>query len=324
MQDIKPIAVTGATGFVGRSVVRELRRRGWPVRALVRDADKAQRVLGDGGAELVVGDVLDRRTPGRLLAGAGAVVHLIGIIREAPGGQTFRRMHVHATEAITEAARATGVTRIVHMSALGADLDARTEYWRTKAAAERIVQRSGLRWTILRPSLIHGPGGEFMQQVKGWVTGRSAPFVFLPYFSRLSSLGPPPKFEAPSAEPVYVEDVAAVVAETLAARNSDAIGEIYPLAGSERLTWPELLIWARDHIPNAKRALKPMGIPGEVAALKARGCAMLGLKHAMPFDEGMAVMGQADSVAKTSKAAEQLGVRFRPFRRTMAEYAVAM
>ncbi len=324
MSEHRTVAVTGASGFVGRHAVRELLRRGWRVRALVRDADKAARALPTDadGLELVVGDVLDGRAPSRLVSGTDACVHLIGIIREAPGGQTFRRMHIHATEAITEAAKHAGVERFVHMSAIGADPDERTPYWRSKGTAEQIVRRSGLAWTILRASMIHGPDGEFMQQVKGWVTGRTLPFLFMPYFNRVVSPGPPPEFEAPVVQPVHVEDVAKVLGECLESRQ--AVGEVYALAGSERLTWPELLECARDSIPNAKHKLKAIGIPGEFAALKAKGWAMLGLKYAMPFDEGMAIMGQTDSTARTGKAEDQLGVRFRPFRSSMREYASAM
>src|SRR3989442_13634872 len=112
------VAVTGATGFVGRHLVDPLRRRGHAVRALVRDPARA-RWLGAGGGELVPGDVRDPPSLRPFVEGADAAIHLVGIIVER-GRQTFAAVHVAGTEAVHAAARAAGVRRFVHMSAVGA------------------------------------------------------------------------------------------------------------------------------------------------------------------------------------------------------------
>ncbi|MEM9374504.1 MAG: SDR family NAD(P)-dependent oxidoreductase, partial [Planctomycetota bacterium] len=98
------VAVTGATGFVGRSIVRELLVRGWSVRAFARSEAKARKVLPEGaGLSVVQGGILDRDRLDELLDGADACVHLVGIIREAGGQQTFENMHAEATRRVIRA-----------------------------------------------------------------------------------------------------------------------------------------------------------------------------------------------------------------------------
>ena len=310
------ICVTGASGFVGRHVVKELLSRGHVVRALVRDADKARAALGrHDDLHLVIGDILDDGALEALTSACDACVHLVGIIREAPGGQTFERMHVRATEAVLGACDRAGVRRYVHMSALGVGAEGVCEYQRTKHEAERAVRASALRWTIFRPGLIHGPESEFVSLVADWVRGKGLPGTFLPYFSRsvedTSVLLGPVRQEIPVVAPVSVNDVAWCFAEAI--ENESAIGEIYNLAGPDTMTLPQLLIRYRDAVPGAKEGLKPRGIPDGPAAMAARIAKMLKLDPLMPFDEGMARMGARDSVAALDKPEAHLGWTPSPF-----------
>lgn len=326
------VAVTGATGFVGRELVRELLARGLRVRALVRSEEKARRVLpaealDDGRIALVQGDVLSPETAGALVRDVDAVIHLIGIIREAEGGQTFERMHVLATNRIVEAAEAEQnrrgeLIRYCHMSALGVCDEGVSAYQKTKFEAEQTVRRSRLAWTIFRPGLIHGQDGEFMQMIRDWSMGRSAPWLFLPYFTRVPTDWAPPMPpipEAPTVAPVAVSDVAGAFCDALARERS--IGEIYALVGPERMTMPEMLRTVRDHVPLGRKNMPTIGIPGEAAALKAKGAAAIGMGGALPFDEGMAQMGAQDSVAETTKARADLGFEPVGFAESFAEYA---
>src|SRR6185436_19566424 len=125
----------------------------------------------------------DARVLERGMRGASAVIHLVGIIFEQPySGVTFQRMHFEGTRAVVDAAKLAGVKRYVHMSALGTRMDAASDYHKTKYAAEQYVRASGLDWTIFRPSMIHGPKGEFMQMVNKWVHKKEPPFFAMPYF----------------------------------------------------------------------------------------------------------------------------------------------
>jgi uncharacterized protein YbjT (DUF2867 family) len=322
------IALTGASGFLGREIARELLARGHSVRGLVRSRDKAASALpSHPSLRLIEGDILDGGDGGTALAGltAGvdAVINAVGIIRES-AGQTFRKMHVDATRHLVTAARDSGVKRYIHVSALGANPEGKAEYQRTKYEAEQIVRKSDLDWTILRPSMIHGPHSSFINLAKGWCSGNKQPWFFLPYFSRgrLSSEDVPAAAvyrEPASISPVAVEDVAWAAAECL--RKDDAIGEVYTLTGPETLTWPEFLDYMCETIPGSNHALNPLGIPSEAAAIQAKVAKAIGLGQLLPFDEGMAIMGALDSTGSSDKAKLQLGFTPRPFRESFATYA---
>ena len=314
------VSVTGATGFVGRFVVRELRSRGVRVRALVRDARKAVRVLSEEGVELVIGDVLDTDSMDELAAGAGAMVHLVGIRREKPGGITFRKLHVEATRNAVAAAERAGVRRYIQMSALGARPDAASAYHKTKWAAEEIVRGSSLAWTIVRPSLILGPGGEFMQMATGWARGTEPPKHFMPYFCK-----PAPSVGAPvpdtcdnsaSVQPVSVADVALSIAAAL--ERDSAIGEVYPLVGPVAYSWPQMLVLIRDATPGAKPKIKPRGVPGVFAHYLAWAMGKAGLGTLLPFGPSEPLMAIEDNTGSPAKTRGDLGVDPAPLDRVLA------
>jgi uncharacterized protein YbjT (DUF2867 family) len=325
MTNQRTVAVTGATGFVGRYVVREMLSRGWAVRGLVRSREKAAQVLPrDPALTLIEGDdVLGEGVLDTLVKGCDAAINTLGIIRERTGGQTFRKVHVLSVQSLVEACQGAGVSRIVQISALGASLGGRTEYQRTKGEGERAVRESGIPWTIFRPSSIHGKDGELVQIVKGWVTGKSQPWFFLPYFTRgvkredvpMAALYPEPAKLAP----VAVEDVAWAVGECF--ERPASIGEIYNLGGPEVLTWPEMLVLFRDTIPGANRSLQPLGIPAQQAAMQAKIAKSLGLGGLLPFDEGMAIMGAEDATGEVHKARAHLGFQPIAFSERMPQYA---
>ena len=306
----KTIAVAGSTGFLGRHVVTELLSRGWNVRALARDVDRASESLNTGEAgealEVVAGDAFDRDALARLCAGADAMVNCIGIIREASGGQTFERIHVRATQRLVEACKAASVDRFIQISALGVRDEAPTPYFRSKFESEMALRNSGLGWTILRPSMILGEGSEFVTMAQGWVTGKQAPHLFVPYFQRHVS-GPPipgiAKLEDPKLQPIAVEDVAKAVAESIA--REEANGELYHLTGPETMTMPEILERIKESTPLAKN-LPMVPMPHSVAANIAKAAKAVGLRDALPFDYGMAIMASEDSIAKRDKLAAHL------------------
>jgi uncharacterized protein YbjT (DUF2867 family) len=329
MSSTRTVAVTGASGFVGRSIVSELLSRGFHVRALVRDREKARAVLprrNDDALRLVIGDVADAPRVADLVAGTHACIHLIGIIRESrdmASGRalTFRQIHVEATRTVLEACVSHGVTRYIHMSALGVTPNGVSDYQKSKFEAESIVRMSDREWTIFRPGLIHGPGGEFVQMMKKVITGEMPPYLFMPYFTRgiedkRVPLGPV-HHEDPIVQPVAVEDVARAFVGSI--DNPATHGEVYNLVGPEALPWPAMLRFMRDALHAGK--IEPFGLPGEVAALGAIAAQRLGMGGMIPFDAGMARMGAQDATASLDKARADLDFRPRAFRETFAAYA---
>jgi len=156
------VFVTGASGFVGSEILRQLVAAGHTPRCLVRPGSEGKLALREG-VEIHPGDATVAESLEGALAGCDAVIHLIGIIREFPGrGITFRQLHVATTENIVAAASAQGVRRFLHMSANGARAGADSPYHRSKWTAEELVREADLDWTIFRPSVIFGPGDGFV------------------------------------------------------------------------------------------------------------------------------------------------------------------
>ena len=159
------VFVTGATGFVGREVVKQLVAAGHDVKALVREGSEDKLPVRER-VEIVNGDATDADSLDGPLSGCDAAIHLIGIIREyRDRGITFKKLHVETTENIIEACLDQGVSRYLHMSSNGTRENGSTAYHRTKWQAEELVRESELQWTIFRPSLIFGPGSEFVAMV---------------------------------------------------------------------------------------------------------------------------------------------------------------
>lgn len=217
------IALTGATGYVGRCVVERLLRRDHALRVLARHRDRAG-WMTDRGVEVVEGGLDSSPALAQLVAGAGAVVHLVGIIEEI-GRQTFQRVHVEGTRAVLAAARAAAVPRFVHMSALGARHDpAATAYHRTKAEAEELVAANGLSYAIMRPSLVAGAANPVLTMLVRML--RFAPVI------------PVIGDGAYRLQPVAQEDVAEAFATAV---EQPAIQGRFDIAGPEQLTYHQLL-----------------------------------------------------------------------------------
>lgn len=167
------VFVTGSTGFVGNHVVKELLEKGHQVSALVRPGSEYKLKQPDK-LELITGEVTESADLVQGMKGCDAAIHLVGIIRAFPSQDiTFERLHTEATANVIKAAKDAKVPQLLHMSALGAKEDGSTPYLRTKFAAEELVRQSGLNYTIFRPSLIFGRGGDaitmFGDMVKKYV-----------------------------------------------------------------------------------------------------------------------------------------------------------
>lgn len=213
--------ISGGTGFVGGHLIRELLGRGHQARLLVHRRSPASE-----GLEQVEGDVTRLESFEKTAEGCDAMINLVGIIREFPAkGITFEHLHVQATANMLAAAKKAGIRRYLQMSAVGTRPGAVSAYHKTKYQAEELVRASGLEWTILRPSLIYGPGDAFVTLLAGQL--------------RLSPVMPVMGSGTYRLQPIHVGDVARCFA--LALERPETIGQCYELCGNDRLNFNDLL-----------------------------------------------------------------------------------
>lgn len=287
------ILVTGGTGYVGSHLLAHLRRRGEPVRLLVRDTNRYQH-LATGNIELIEGDVTDPPSLPAALEGVDQIIHLVAIIRERPGGVTFERINYGGTLNIVDAAKAAGVKRIVHQSALGARPDPALPYFDTKYRAEQYVQHSGLSYAILRPSVIFGEGDEFVNKL--------ADLVRKPLFILPAPVVPVVGDGSTPFAPLWIGDWVAVVAAIL---DDPALnGQIYELGGPRRISYEEMMNEimavigikrAKLHVPVPLMKL-PVWIMDKVLAnppIAIEQLKMLALDNATPGDTAARLAGHA-------------------------------
>ena len=171
------VLVTGATGFVGRSVVTQLLEAGHQVAALTRDPNRAT-ALPASGVMVVKGDVLDAASLARACEGAEAVIHLVAVIRESGRSQTFSSINVEGTRNVLSDAAKSGVGTVVHASTVGAVDDPGLPYMRSRWQAEQLVVDSGIPFSILRFSVAFGAGDEFINPLAAMV--KALPVAPLP------------------------------------------------------------------------------------------------------------------------------------------------
>jgi NADH dehydrogenase len=218
----RTIAILGGSGFVGRALVARLLADGHRVRVLSRSDDTRART--PSAAEHLVGDVYAAGFLREAFAGCDAVINLVGILNErGDDGRGFRKVYVELAESVLAAMRDTGVRRLLQMSALHAG-DGESHYLKARGEAETLVRASGLDWTLLRPSVIAGPGD-----------GLFCRFAQLLRFAPGLPLG---RADA-RFQPVWVGDVAAAFARSLV--DDATIGRSYDLVGPEVMTLGEIV-----------------------------------------------------------------------------------
>ncbi len=213
----KLATVYGGSGFVGRYVVQRLARAGWRVRVAVRRPNEALfvRTYGvPGQVEPVLCNVRDDVSVRAAMEGAEAVVNCVGILVEQ-GRNTFDAIHHLAAGRIARLAAECGVSRLVHVSAIGADEHSRSAYARSKAQGERAVLEHFTSAMILRPSVIFGQEDEFFNR-----------------FARMAVISPvvPLVGGKTRFQPVYVDDVAHAAAKGAL---GEAEGGLHELGGPD-------------------------------------------------------------------------------------------
>ncbi len=242
-QNGKIATIFGASGFVGRHIVRSLARRGWRIRAAERRPDLAGHLQPLGGPGQIQPVQANLRYPwsvDRAIEGTDAVVNLVGILYPT-GRQSFLDIHKKGAAAVAGAAIDAGVDTIVHMSAIGADANSPSEYARSKAAGEGAVREIAPGATIMRPSIVFGPEDMFFNR-----------FAAL---ARLSPVLPLIGGGHTKFQPVFVGDVAEAFARVV--DGEARAGLTYELGGPQIKSFKECLDLMLEII-GRKRLLVPL------------------------------------------------------------------
>ena len=232
----KNILLVGGSGFLGSHVSRRLAAQGHRLTVPTRHRERARHLLVLPTVEVVETNVHDDVRLAELVAGQDAVINLVGILHGRyglPYGPDFARAHVGLPRRIAAACRAAGVRRLIHASALNADVNGPSQYLRSKGEGEAALRAAGesLDLTLFRPSAIFGPDD-----------------AFLNLFARLQRLFPlmPLGNVQAKFQPVYVEDVAQAIVASL--DRADAFGQAYCCCGPRVYTLAELVRYVGEQI----------------------------------------------------------------------------
>jgi uncharacterized protein YbjT (DUF2867 family) len=234
------LLLTGATGTIGRQVLRRLTAAGADVRCLVRDPRRlgTERVR----VQIALGDLGDPLSFRHAVRGVDTVVHLASVIRDQPIG-SIEELDGVATWRLVQAAERAGASRFVFFSTLAASTRSRARLMRAKAIAERAVVQSSLEHTVFAPSIVYSPDD---------------PFITLLERMSLLPVVPISGSGRASFQPIWAEDVADCVIAALpgGGHGSDAIGARYELAGPQTLSYEEIVARALASFGRQRRIVK--------------------------------------------------------------------
>ena len=255
------IVLIGASGFLGRHLLKKLMAEQHQCVVLTRVAARRGSISLLPGVELVQTDVFATAALAEQFSGADAVVSMAGILNESgKGGKGFQRVHVDLVKGIIAACRQAGVSRLLHVSALNAGQGS-SHYLKSKGQSEALLRSADdLNISIFQPSVIFGSGDQFFNR-----------------FASMLKTMPVMPLACPDArlQPVYAGDVANVMVASL--DDPKTWGESYELAGPQIYTMKELLEWTAKNMGLRR---KIVGLPGPLSATMA---VLMGLVPGKPF-----------------------------------------
>ena len=271
------ILLTGITGFIGRNVARALRDAGHRVIGVSRSASGPDAIRGDFTRDVQPEAWIPR------LAGVDIAINAVGILREQ-GRQTFESVHTRAPQALFDACARAGVTRVIQISALGADSGA-SGYFRSKHAADRHLATLPLDWTIVQPSLVYGEGGT------------SAKMFSL--FASLPIIGVPGRGDQ-RVQPIHVDDLAEALVNLCQRRTASR--EKIALVGSQAMTYRQMLLELRRAMGLSRALILPL--PMRLMRIGAR---ISELSPRSLLDRETLAMLEAGNVASPAATIQLLG-----------------
>ena len=303
----KLVTIYGGSGFVGRYIASRMAKAGWRVRVAVRRPNEALFVKTYGvvgQVEPVLCNIRDDSSVRDALRGADAVVNCVGILNNH-GRNKFDAVQHEGAERIARLAAIEGVGRMVHLSAIGADIDSSSSYARSKGQGEASVRTHFPNATILRPSVVFGTEDKFFNR-----------FAAMTSFSMVLPLvGGNTKFQ-----PVYVRDVAAAAEVAL---TGDAPTGIYELGGPEVETLKELV---QKMLLVIKRRRLVLNMPFWVGSVVGFGFDMmqalsLGLiSNTILTRDQVRLLRHDNVVSDSARGLSDLGIKPTPYKAIVPEY----
>lgn len=291
------VLILGGTGFVGRHLCEQLNRLGVRMTVPTRRLVNARSVQMLPLVDVVQADVHDPATLAWLLPGHDAVVNLVAVLHG--NARRFERVHVDLPRALAQAMAASGVKRLVHVSALGASADGPSLYQASKARGEAVLQAAGLDLTVLRPSVIFGADDRFLN-----------------LFARLQAVLPVVPLAGASTrfQPVWVGDVAQAIVRCL--QRPDTVGETIEVAGPDVLTLADLVRLA-GRLSGHPRPV--FGLPTALAYFQALAMEWLPGEPLMSTDNLRSM--EVDNVASgQAPGLARLGITPQAVEATAAQY----
>ncbi|SIO18978.1 complex I NDUFA9 subunit family protein [Vannielia litorea] len=303
----KLVTIYGGSGFLGRYIARRLAKQGWRVRAAVRRPNEAGflRPYGVvGQVEPIFCNIRDDASVAQAMQGADLVINCVGV-GGTYGKNNMDAVHVDGAGRIARMAAEQGVGGLVHVSAIGADVDGPSAYYRTKGKGEAAVTEAFPGAVILRPSLMFGPEDGFIN-----------------LFASMSRFGPvmPVIGAGTRVQPVFVDDVAAAAEK--AALGQAAAG-VYELGGPEVLTI-RALVEKILRIIRRKKIILPQ--PAFVSRLLAGSLDLAQTVTGGLFTNSLINRDQLKSLAvdnvvsKGAKGLEALGIEPTPMEAELPDY----
>lgn len=289
------VTIFGGSGFVGRYIARRMAKQGWRIRVAVRNTNEAMFVRPYGAVgqvEPVFCNIRDDASVEAALAGADVVVNCVGLLSEA-GKNTFSAVQAEGAERIARMAAKHDVSRMVHLSAIGADAESPSEYARTKAEGEAGVLAHMHDAVIMRPSIVFGQEDDFFNR-----------------FAGMSRLGPvlPVIGANTQFQPVYVDDVAAAVEQAVIGAASAGV---YELGGPDKKTFRALM---DDMLAVVRRKRLVLNIPFFTAHImaalfKAGQVLSLGIVKAPVTKDQVINLGIDNVVSEGAQGLDVLGIK---------------